>query len=210
MHTGEKHPRHVLRSVVTSPLGALGPVSTTLSPAAMECGNAFCHKGFSRGGDCPKSVTMSSTAESATACVRMRFIDTLPLVTASFSLGQIVRPLWDVIPHGPACSRLPPALPSLQGAPRPYGCAPARPCVQRHACWCRPPPLADSFSAPSKSRAAHHQRDHARRSTSPHFSQRVPYSQNIRTRLPTRCYAPTIARTWACLPPPSHGYSPTI
>jgi hypothetical protein len=32
-------------------------------------------------------VTMSSTAEIATACVRMRFIDTLPLVTASFSLG---------------------------------------------------------------------------------------------------------------------------
>jgi len=37
-----------------------------------------------------------------------------------------------------------------------------------------------------------------------------PYSQNIRTCLPTRCYAPTIARTWACLLPHSSPYSASL
>src|SRR5215468_9350677 len=37
-----------------------------------------------------------------------------------------------------------------------------------------------------------------------------PYSQNIRTCLPTRCYAPTIARTWACLLLHSYPYSASL
>src|SRR2546425_11344459 len=38
----------------------------------------------------------------------------------------------------------------------------------------------------------------------------IPYSQNIRTCLPTRCYAPTIARTWACLLLHSSPYSASL
>src|SRR5215831_976084 len=38
----------------------------------------------------------------------------------------------------------------------------------------------------------------------------TPYSQNIRTPFPSRCYAPTIARTWACLSPHYDGYSPPM
>jgi hypothetical protein len=37
-----------------------------------------------------------------------------------------------------------------------------------------------------------------------------PYSQNIRTRLPTEGYAPIIARTSTCLPPHHHPYSASI
>ena len=38
----------------------------------------------------------------------------------------------------------------------------------------------------------------------------IPYSQNIRTRVPTGVYAPTIARTSACLPYHAHRYSLSI
>src|SRR6266487_2338266 len=38
----------------------------------------------------------------------------------------------------------------------------------------------------------------------------TPYSQNIRTRVPTGVYAPTIARTSACLPYHAHRYSLSI
>jgi hypothetical protein len=34
----------------------------------------------------------------------------------------------------------------------------------------------------------------------------MPYSQNIRTHVPTGAYAPTVARTSACLLHPSHPY----
>jgi hypothetical protein len=36
-------------------------------------------------------VNMPSTAEIATSCFFMKFIDTFPLVTASFSLGYVRR-----------------------------------------------------------------------------------------------------------------------
>src|SRR6266568_2284188 len=38
----------------------------------------------------------------------------------------------------------------------------------------------------------------------------IPYSQNIRTRVPTGAYVPTITRTSACLLHSSHPYSSTI
>jgi hypothetical protein len=48
-------------------------------------------EGFPETSDGPTSVQMLSTAEIATGCFFTRFVATLPLVTASFSLGQLLR-----------------------------------------------------------------------------------------------------------------------
>ena len=51
-------------------------------------------EGFPENSDGPKSVQMLSTAEIATGCFFMRFVATLPLVTASFSLGHTGKGNW--------------------------------------------------------------------------------------------------------------------